>query len=342
MERTSSLLRKLSFRKSTAGATDGWTPLHFAAEENEPAALQAHIDRGCAVDAVDERGNTPLHLACRQGHVGIVQALLLYRADPNVRNRDGKTPMDYARKARREFVVAEIEASLRREAERQRIEQQCERAEAEVRARQRASMQDAVKARSEDRVKAAAARRQALEARREELKQQRLEEELKAAAHQRVERARSERESAAKTLRRKLSFGRKPPQGAAPPRGPEEEGDSSRDPSFSRRAAAPAAADTGATGPAAGPAATIGASLVRKMSFGRKPSFERGRARKGKADDAEPATVPAIRPPDGSAVSLSDLLPEPQTTPERSRGLVDFLNAKEGLLEARAVSNTEL
>ena len=336
MERTSSLLRKLSFRKSTAGATDGWTPLHFAAEENEPAALQAHIDRGCAVDAVDERGNTPLHLACRQGHVGIVQALLLHRADPTVRNRDGKTPMDYARKARREFVVAEIEASLRREAERQRIEQQCERAEAEVRARQRASMQDAVKARSEDRVKAAAARRQALEARREELKQQRLEEELKAAAHQRVERARSERESAAKTLRRKLSFGRKPPQGAAPPRGPEEEGDSSRDPSFSRRAAAPAAADTGATGPAAGPAATIGASLVRKMSFGRKPSFERGRARKGKAHDAEPATVPAdvvgvaIRPPDGSAVSLSDLLPEPQTTPERSRGLVDFLNAKEG------------
>ena len=80
-------------------------------------------------------------------------------------------------------------------------------------------------------------------------------------------------------------------------------------------------------------------AIVRKMSFGRKPSFERGRARKGKADDAEPATVPAIRPPDGSAVSLSDLLPEPQTTPERSRGLVDFLNAKEGLLEARAVSN---
>tara|TARA_B100000768_G_C11070458_1_gene286368 strand:+ start:118 stop:441 length:324 start_codon:yes stop_codon:yes gene_type:complete len=55
----------------------GKTPLHFAAEENEEAALAEHISRGCDIDAVDERGNTPLHLACRHSHVNVAKALLL-------------------------------------------------------------------------------------------------------------------------------------------------------------------------------------------------------------------------------------------------------------------------
>ena len=71
--------RRLSFRKpnATLGNTSLKTPLHFAAVENEQAALTEHISSGCNVDAVDELGNTPLHLACRHGHVDIAKALLL-------------------------------------------------------------------------------------------------------------------------------------------------------------------------------------------------------------------------------------------------------------------------
>ena len=58
-----------------ASITLGKTPLHFAAEENEEAALAEHISRGCDIDAVDERGNTPLHLACRHSHVNVAKAL---------------------------------------------------------------------------------------------------------------------------------------------------------------------------------------------------------------------------------------------------------------------------
>ena len=50
--------------------------MHFAAEENEEAALVEQISRGCDIDAVDERGNTPLHLACRHCHVNIAKELL--------------------------------------------------------------------------------------------------------------------------------------------------------------------------------------------------------------------------------------------------------------------------
>jgi len=85
-------------------------------------------------------------------------------------NREGKSPIDYARKAKPSSgsgaAGCDLESVLRREAERQRIERQCERAAAmeaeDARARQRAAIEAAAAARSEDRVQAAAARRQVL------------------------------------------------------------------------------------------------------------------------------------------------------------------------------------
>ena len=89
-------------------------------------------------------------------------------------NRQGKSPIDYARKAKpssgsgaaRCDLDDDLESVLRREAERQRIERQCERAAAmeaeDARARQRAAIEAAAAVRSEDRVQAAAARRQVL------------------------------------------------------------------------------------------------------------------------------------------------------------------------------------
>ena len=99
---------------------------------------------------------------------------LRHRADPTLINREGKSPIDYARKAKPSRssggagsdLGRDLEAVLRREAERQRIERQCERAAAieaeDARARQRAAIEAAAAVRSDDRVQQAAARRQAL------------------------------------------------------------------------------------------------------------------------------------------------------------------------------------
>ncbi|XP_076334100.1 ARF GTPase-activating protein GIT2-like isoform X2 [Tachypleus tridentatus] len=46
-----------------------------------------------------ERGNTPLHLAAKTGQSSQVELLFIYGADPMAQNKDGKTPVDYARDA---------------------------------------------------------------------------------------------------------------------------------------------------------------------------------------------------------------------------------------------------
>lgn len=42
----------------------------------------------------DASGSTPLHIACKQGNIHIVQLLGEHGADPNAINFDGKTPLD--------------------------------------------------------------------------------------------------------------------------------------------------------------------------------------------------------------------------------------------------------
>jgi ankyrin repeat protein len=54
---------------------------------------------------VDGRG-TPLHEAAREGHDKVVQVLLALGADRQVRDRDGKSPLDLATEAGHEAVVA--------------------------------------------------------------------------------------------------------------------------------------------------------------------------------------------------------------------------------------------
>ncbi len=44
----------------------------------------------------DEDGNTPLHLAAKHGHLGIVKDLVRYGADINAENLSGYTPLALA------------------------------------------------------------------------------------------------------------------------------------------------------------------------------------------------------------------------------------------------------
>ena len=46
---------------------------------------------------IQEKGTYPLHVAARAGQVHQVELLIVYGADPNVTDAQGRTPFDYAK-----------------------------------------------------------------------------------------------------------------------------------------------------------------------------------------------------------------------------------------------------
>ncbi|KXZ52328.1 hypothetical protein GPECTOR_10g960 [Gonium pectorale] len=69
----------------------GLSPLHYA---RSATAVGLLVRAGAPVDAKDERGNTPLHLAAGKGQFEVVSVLLRAGASENRRNADGKRPSD--------------------------------------------------------------------------------------------------------------------------------------------------------------------------------------------------------------------------------------------------------
>lgn len=70
------------------------TPLHLAVMTRLPQVVKALIDGGADIEARDSKGDTPLHIACREGFDDIAQ-ILLNSTNQNVsqdleaRNYDG-------------------------------------------------------------------------------------------------------------------------------------------------------------------------------------------------------------------------------------------------------------
>lgn len=52
------------------------------------------ISLGCNVNISNQKGNTPLHLACMRRSIPMIQALLQAGANPNIRNAQGETPQE--------------------------------------------------------------------------------------------------------------------------------------------------------------------------------------------------------------------------------------------------------
>ena len=91
-------------------ATDknGVTALHHAVRFRNPTAVKTLIEHGANVNQACRRtGSTPLHRAAtRTGAPGtagkdaaaieIIQMLLAAGADPTIKNKSGKKPVDYA------------------------------------------------------------------------------------------------------------------------------------------------------------------------------------------------------------------------------------------------------
>ena len=76
----------------------GWTPLHLAARSNpDPDAVSALIEAGAALDARsgtrDSEGNSPLHYAAQNANPAVTAVLLDAGADVNALSRTARTPL---------------------------------------------------------------------------------------------------------------------------------------------------------------------------------------------------------------------------------------------------------
>jgi ankyrin repeat protein len=82
--------------------TEGKTALHSVAESDGGStnAIALLVEHGANVNARMINGSTPLHVAVWNDHPQIMAALLAFKADPNLRNGEGNTPLDLTKGSR--------------------------------------------------------------------------------------------------------------------------------------------------------------------------------------------------------------------------------------------------
>lgn len=94
----------------------GWTPLHYAASRAEPDSVdmvRLMLQHHAYIDAESPNKSTPLMLASHYGHPDVVRLLLEEGADPSLRNEQGLTAVDFARRAGRDDMADLVSAALR-------------------------------------------------------------------------------------------------------------------------------------------------------------------------------------------------------------------------------------
>ncbi|XP_041986761.1 integrin-linked protein kinase [Aricia agestis] len=78
------------------GDDHGFSPLHWACKEGHIKIVEMLIRRGARINVTNLGDDTPLHLAAAHGHRPIVQLLLQNRVDVNFTNEHGNSPLHYA------------------------------------------------------------------------------------------------------------------------------------------------------------------------------------------------------------------------------------------------------
>ena len=116
----------------TLSGPNGQTSLHAAAAlDDNGQVLGLLLNETCNTsdpNVRNEEGFTPLHCAAESANAGAVQALLIHKADPALRDKGGKTPLDVARETlanafklpvlrrhRKEFLCRKIIETLKQE-----------------------------------------------------------------------------------------------------------------------------------------------------------------------------------------------------------------------------------
>jgi uncharacterized protein len=83
----------------TQADAEGFTPLHFAAQEQAVDVVRLLVDHGADVNRANAHGNTPLFTAVfnSRGDGSIIELLRASGADPLRENLSGQTPVALAR-----------------------------------------------------------------------------------------------------------------------------------------------------------------------------------------------------------------------------------------------------
>ena len=78
---------------------DGQTPLHIAAECNQPAMCRFLLKNGAEIDVLDNFGGSALHAAAAcQSNPRVIKLLIKHGANPLLRDSAGLTPRGVAKK----------------------------------------------------------------------------------------------------------------------------------------------------------------------------------------------------------------------------------------------------
>ena len=74
----------------------GWAPLHLASRDNSIAIAKLLIERGADVEAKTNVGLTPLHFASLHNYIELAKLLIKAGADVEAKENRGQTPLHWA------------------------------------------------------------------------------------------------------------------------------------------------------------------------------------------------------------------------------------------------------
>lgn len=90
----------------------GWTPLHYATTSSQLAIMKQLLEKYAFIDAQSPNGTTPLMMAAMYGSGDAVKLLIDEGADPLMKNEQGMTAADFAKRANRTEATAMIAAAV--------------------------------------------------------------------------------------------------------------------------------------------------------------------------------------------------------------------------------------
>ena len=92
----------------------GWAPLHYAASNGHLALMALLLENSAYIDAESPNGTTPLMMAAMYGTSEAVKLLIDEGADPQLKNQQGLTALQFAQRGNRPDAAGLIAAAIRR------------------------------------------------------------------------------------------------------------------------------------------------------------------------------------------------------------------------------------
>ena len=102
--------------KGAAVNRPGWTPLHYAAASGDNDIARLLLAHGARLDAQSPPASgkfTPLMMAAREGHEDTAVFLLGQGADPKLKNGEGLTAAEIARRADHADIAAALDKKVK-------------------------------------------------------------------------------------------------------------------------------------------------------------------------------------------------------------------------------------